>query len=246
MGHRKAAGVAIVVLVWAVAVAYYQWTEPEPPEPGKPVLQIHGTKPPSIDLSLRIHYVATTKKRKCQNFTALTMGYVPKKPIWHVWPHEPPSHKPNRRDRVVPMDTTGPLRDSLQEQDLEAFRWTVNAGWGGKPIGCDFELKYVTLEFRYDKNKNERKYKLNNGSKIGQFYINFNTNKCDDVDGKIYKYLTKKYEYVECKWGGFSQGVYSNSELECGVEKNQTLGYCLRNKESSVNFNMRVRYKNSS
>jgi len=150
MGYRKAVGVTIVVLLWAVAVTYYQRREPEPPEPGKPVLQIQGTKPPSIDLSLRLRYVATTEKRKCQQYDLGIPGYKPIKPTWHIWPHEPPSRKPDRRYRVVPMDTTGSLPDSLKGKDLEPFRWTVHAGWGGKPKGCNFKLKRAKVYFRHD------------------------------------------------------------------------------------------------
>lgn len=127
MLSRFALSLAFAVLLGLVLPA----CEDPPPEPGTPVLQIHGTKPPSIDLSLRIRYIATTEQRQCQQYDMGIPGYKPIEPTWHVWPHEPPSRKPDRRYRVVPMDTTGALPDSLEGQNLEPFRWTVNAGWGG-------------------------------------------------------------------------------------------------------------------
>jgi hypothetical protein len=218
--------------------------EDPPPEPGTPVLQIHGTKPPSIDLSLRIRYIATTEQRQCQQYDMGIPGYKPIEPTWHVWPHEPPSKKPDRRYRVVPMDTTGALPDSLQGQDLEPFRWTVNAGWGGKPKGCDFDLINAEVSLIY-KDKNTKQYNLKN-EKVGEFDIDFYSKHHYDPGKDIYRIGTQKNPFIICKWGGFKYGIVSlnNEFLNCKIKGQKPSGYHIENKKDSIRLNTHISYIN--
>lgn len=215
--------------------------EEPPPEPGKPVLQIHGTKPPSIDLSLRLRYIATTEQRQCQKFTTRTMGYVPIEPAWHVWPHEPPSKKPDRRYRVVPMDTTGSLPDSLQGKNLEPFRWAVNAGWGGAPSGCDFKLTYITVFLRYFGEKNIEIPRYESKNEIGDEIIDIEEKKCSNYelnfDGGILRY--------GCTWRGLDNQKKSDNRIECNFIKENKDGYCLERPISdTVNTYLSIAYHN--
>jgi hypothetical protein len=205
--------------------------EDPPPEPGTPVLQIHGTKPPSIDLSLRIRYIATTEQRQCQKYTMRTTGYVPITPAWHVWPHEPSFRRSGRRYRIVPMDTTGSLPDSLQGQDLEPFRWTVNAGWGGKPRGCDFELTYITTFFRYYGSKNIEPYGYRDSTRVGDIIVSTEPEKCPHYENR---FSGSKPEIL-CDW--------SNTKLECSLKRYGPEGYCLEKEiPDTVNTRIKIRY----
>lgn len=237
----RLAGPAMLFLL-VVGLSACEDPPPEPPEPGKPVLQIQGTKPPSIDLSLRLRYVATTKQRQCQQYDLGIPGYKPSKPTWHIWPQEPPSQKPNRRDRVVPINRTGSLSDSLKGEDLEPFRWTVNTGWGGKPIGCDFKLDYITLQFRYDKEKDKKFDEFKNSSKAGYVYLDLE-DKCKKENVSRYKIGLDKNELIECKKGGFENGLYHRSKVGCRLDRGKLLGYCIeRNVFKKIETNMKIRY----
>ena len=202
----------------------------EPPDPGKPVLQIRGTKPPSIDLSLRLRYEATTEQRQCQTFSTLN-GYRPVRPAWYVWTHEPPSGETDERYRIVPMDTTGSLPDSLKGKDLEHFRWTVNAGWAGSPSGCDFNL--IGIGF-FNTKKTNLKQKTYGAS---DFHIREDKNKCPKK--YIKKNMTYESIYVVCSNGEKS----TRKSMECEMERRNSIAYCLERPFSdTIDISINVKY----
>jgi hypothetical protein len=215
----------------------------DPPKPGKPVLQIHGTKPPSIDLALDLSYTATTEQRQCQKFTTRA-GYEPITPTRHVWPHNPPSKESGHRDRIVPMDTTGALPDSLQGKDLEPFRWTVNAGWGGEPQGCDFEVVYIGFITTYIGKKNLGNIFYGEIKNIGDFHIKGNKENCP---GEDINRGDKGVIEVVCRWGGFGYKSGNKNKLECEMRKTKSLAYCLeRPTPDTIDVSMDIRYLNDA
>ena len=190
----------------------------EPPDPGKPVLQIHGTKPPNIDLALRLRYEATTEQRQCQKFTTRA-GYEAITPAWYVWTHEPPSGETDERYRIVPMDTTGSLPDSLKGKDLEHFRWTINAGWIGDPSGCDFNLVGVSFFSFYHRAEN----KIIN--EIGNFNMKTNEDKCKPYYKRGQK--NKKRLYVYCREKSSESGLEIYSRAKCSLSRGGSIARCV-------------------
>jgi hypothetical protein len=121
------------------------------------------------------------------------------------------------------MDTTGALPDSLQGKDLEPFRWTVNAGWGGEPQGCDFEVVYLGFVAIYDGRLNLRNEFYNSIKNVGSFNIKANTNKCP----KEYFNKERREEVkIDCIWKKEFRGG-KGLELKCRLEKKGTIAYCL-------------------
>jgi hypothetical protein len=143
------------------------------------------------------------------------------------------------------MDRTGALPDSLQGQDLEPFRWTVNAGWGGKPTGCDFKTTDITPVFRYDKSYNKSTFDFKKREVIGEFDIDLNEDTCPGIEDDIFKSDLDSTIHIGCKWGGFDIGIHDRDKIECRIHDRGVSGYCLETlKSDTIDTRVEIRYLN--
>lgn len=126
-------------------------------KPG-PIIEIYGVMPEAMGMRMGIAYTSLSDEKRCKQFTARNMGYVPmqvSKTIWGIDRSQADSLDVDRGDTIVPpvkVDTPDSTSERLPRRNK--FKWQVDAGWKGEGSECEMSIFSISYAFFF-KDKND-------------------------------------------------------------------------------------------